>query len=87
MRIDVTFQEINQRIPVKMAEPETMNFGAVLDEVMQVPSESDHAKLTNRDAPDQHPIEAITRLQTELDSKLAGGGFLSNLEIQKILDS
>ena len=31
---------------------------------------TDHSRLTNRDADDQHPISAITGLQEELDSKL-----------------
>lgn len=31
---------------------------------------SDHTRLTNRDAADQHPIEAITGLEEVLDSKL-----------------
>lgn len=31
---------------------------------------SDHSRLTNRDLADQHPISAITDLQTILDSKL-----------------
>ena len=31
---------------------------------------ADHNRLTNRDKADQHPIEAITDLRKELDSKL-----------------
>lgn len=31
---------------------------------------TDHSRLVNRAEPDQHPIEAITGLRTELDSKL-----------------
>lgn len=31
---------------------------------------TDHSRLTNRSAPDQHPIESITGLRDELDSKL-----------------
>ncbi len=31
---------------------------------------TDHSRLTNKSAPDQHPIEAITGLRSELDSKL-----------------
>lgn len=31
---------------------------------------SDHNRLTNRDLADQHPISAITNLQTVLDGKL-----------------
>lgn len=31
---------------------------------------TDHSRLINRSEPDQHPIEAITDLREELDSKL-----------------
>ena len=31
---------------------------------------TDHSRLVNRAAPDQHPVEAITGLRSELDSKL-----------------
>ena len=31
---------------------------------------SDHERLTNRDAPNQHPISSITNLSQVLDSKL-----------------
>lgn len=31
----------------------------------------DHSKLTNRDLPDQHPIESITGLREALDKKVA----------------
>jgi hypothetical protein len=31
---------------------------------------TDHNRLTNRDKVDQHPVEAITGLREELDSKL-----------------
>ncbi len=35
-----------------------------------------HAKLSNRDASDQHPISAITWLETALDAKQPAGSFL-----------
>lgn len=49
--------------------------------------ESDHSKLVNRDLPDQHPIEAITDLQSELDEKLEDSDLqaLSNIEIENLL--
>lgn len=46
---------------------------------------TDHRQLSGRDAPDQHPVEAIIGLRVELDEKISG--FLTNMEIQKILDS
>lgn len=54
---------------------------------MSAPVITDHAKLTNRDGEDQHPIGAITNLEATLDNKLEGAGFISNLEIQEILNS
>ena len=38
---------------------------------------SDHAKLSNRDAADQHPISAITGLETALDAKQPAGSYLT----------
>ena len=61
-------------------------FETEMDEVVEVVT-SDHAKLTNRDAEDQHPIKAITNLNQTLERKLESAGFLSNLEIQAILES
>lgn len=61
-------------------------FETEMDEVVEVVT-SDHTKLTNRDAEDQHPIKAITNLNQTLERKLESTGFLSNLEIQAILES
>lgn len=55
-------------------------------EAMQQVTTSDHARLQNRDKPDQHPIRAITNLENTLGKKLESSGFLTNLEIQAILD-
>lgn len=46
-----------------------------------------HNALAGRDAADAHPISAITELEATLEGKLDGAGFLTNLEIQAILDS
>lgn len=46
---------------------------------------TDHSKLTNRDLPDQHPIQSITYLQKELDSRLTKTDALTNQQIQNIL--
>lgn len=43
----------------------------------------DHAILVNRDLPDQHPIDAITDLDTSLESLETEG--ISNLEIEILL--
>ncbi len=41
---------------------------------------TDHKRLTNRDAANQHPIEAITDLREELDSKLDSNTALPLIE-------
>ena len=41
---------------------------------------ADHNRLTNRDKADQHPIEAITDLRKELDSKLDSNTALPLIE-------
>jgi len=42
---------------------------------------SDHRKLAHRDAPGQHPIEAVTGLAEALP------GALSNIDIEAIINS
>lgn len=44
-----------------------------------------HDELINRDLPDQHPIESITKLQTTLDDKINGADFLTNQELENLL--
>ena len=41
---------------------------------------TDHNRLVNRDSQDQHPIEAITNLRAELDSKLESATALPLIE-------
>ena len=41
---------------------------------------SDHSKLKNRDAEDQHPISAITDLEDELDRKANKSDILPLIE-------
>lgn len=47
--------------------------------------ENDHAKLRNRELPDQHPMGAITGLDTSLGAKVSAGDALTNLEIEALL--
>ena len=47
---------------------EITTFDTTMDEVVSIYS-SDHSKLTNRELPDQHPIEAITGLEEALNEK------------------
>lgn len=87
MKIDVTFSQTAQRIPITMRGGESADLDLGFRDMVAVPSESDHRQLQHRDAADQHPIGAISNLRGELDGKLDGAGFLSNMEIQKILDA
>ena len=48
---------------------------------------ADHAKLSNRDAADQHPISAITGLQKELDGKQPAGDYLTADTLQAATDA
>lgn len=48
---------------------------------------ADHAKLSNRDAADQHPISAITGLQKELDGKQPAGNYLTADSLQAATDA
>lgn len=59
-------------------------FDTTMDEVVEVVT-SDHTKLSNRDAAEQHPISSITNLNTELDNRVVSGNALSNLEIEQII--
>lgn len=48
---------------------------------------ADHAKLSNRDASDQHPISAITGLETALDAKQPSGDYLTADTLQAATDA
>lgn len=45
----------------------------------------DHDELVNRDLPDQHPIEAVTALEGELEMRPSQA--LTNMDIYAILNS
>lgn len=47
--------------------------------------ENDHTRLLNRGEPDQHPMGAITGLDTSLGAKVSAGDALTNLEIEALL--
>ena len=47
---------------------------------------SDHSQLTNRDAANQHPITAITGLQTALDGKQPSGDYVTSGELDALSD-
>ena len=48
---------------------------------------SDHRDLLHRDAENQHPIEAITNLDTQLQNRVVSGDSLTNEDIESILKS
>lgn len=59
--------------------------GNLSTEDLKIESVTDHRKLTNRDASDQHPIKAITDLEPELAARPSA--VLTNMDIQRILNS
>lgn len=63
---------------------EDVTFDTTMDQIVEVAT-SDHTKLMNRDAAEQHPISSITNLTTELDNRVVSGDTLSNLEIEQII--
>ena len=90
MKIDIAFQDISQAFPVEMKGSGDTELGAALRDVVQVPSEQDHAKLKNRDAPEQHPIAAIASLTEKMcirDSLQSTGVDTSKLSEQEIKEA
>lgn len=59
-------------------------FDTTMNEAVEVVT-SDHTKLINRDAAQQHPISAITNLNTELENRVVEGNTLTNQEIEEII--
>ena len=59
----------------------TATQGAALTVAGSVSGTSDHRKLAHRDAADQHPIGAITGLESELPDAL------TNIDIESIVNS
>lgn len=84
VKLDLSFDISSDKIkPLTVKNDQIM---LELGEVQQVTT-SDHNQLGNRNLPDQHPIESITNLGDTLEQKLTGAGYLTNLEIQAILNS
>lgn len=80
MILNITMQESEELQAV--FNDESMQFEADFGQTSTVVAD-DHRKLTFRDAPDQHPIGAITRLQAELDVRSSER--ITNAEIDEIL--
>jgi len=73
MRIDVKFSTTSMAVPVKLTDTGGTKMDASFSDAVLVPAESDHSKLQNRDAADQHPIEAITGLREALEEAANSG--------------
>lgn len=63
---------------------EVQTFDTTMSEITEVVT-SDHTKLTNRDAAQQHPITSITNLGEELNNRVVEGNALTNQEIEQII--
>lgn len=75
-----------------MADSATFNMTFSADETFQTKMTqivevvtSDHRDLMHRDAADQHPIAAITNLDTQLQNRVVSGNALTNEDIENIL--
>lgn len=62
------------------------NLVAAINEVAQSVGTSDHTKLENRDADDQHPMSAITGLTNALAGKQPTGNYLTRDDLQDATD-
>ena len=63
------------------------NIVAAINEVFQTGGgTSDHQKLSNRDAADQHPMKAITGLEAALEGKQPTGNYLTNEALAGAVD-
>jgi hypothetical protein len=75
MNLDVKFNEQERTFNVgfgKEASPFSSDFGEV-----HTVTTSDHTRLTNLDAANQHPISAITGLEEALEGKQPSGAYLT----------
>jgi len=63
---------------------EEQTFDTTMDTITEVVT-SDHTKLINRDAAQQHPITSITNLSNELGNRVVEGNALTNQEIEQII--
>lgn len=73
-------------IRFKVTEPEPVRMRVADAVAVGGDGTSDHRRLSNRDAEDQHPMSAITGLMRELDNKMEDEPALTNLEIAALLD-
>lgn len=79
--MNASFKQTESMSADLAAKRMSVSFGG---KVTRVPLETNHAALTHRDDPDQHPIKAITRLQEELAARTDRA--MTNTEIDDILN-
>ena len=75
-----------------MSDSATFNMTFSADETFQTKMTqivevvtTDHRDLLHRDAENQHPIEAITNLDTQLQNRVVSGDTLTNEDIESII--
>ena len=76
--VDIDFK-LSDSINIDIGTPET-TFN--IEDNVSISAETDHRKLTHRDAEGQHPIEAIDNLREELEELETDP--LSSIEIDEI---
>lgn len=84
MNIDVDFSLDALNLDADLQEHDASITDTMVPVV--VVSERDHANLKNRDAEDQHPIKAITKLEQELNNRVTTDSVISALDIIKIME-
>ena len=96
MIIDVNVSEANAIIETSVAVSETVGVEIESQSAIDINIDAqqnyqigtnNHDDLSNRELDNQHPISAITELQSELDSKVKSSELqgLTNLEIEALL--
>ena len=84
-KFKVTLENRNKALNAAFEEV-AEDFGTKFGEIQEREAVmKDHAKLTNRDAVDQHPIGAITNLRGELGVRPSDG--ISNSDILTIMQT
>lgn len=78
---DLTFDE-SEAFDITYSSVES--FDTSMESIVEIVT-NDHTKLLNLDADNQHPINAIKNLNTELLNRVVTGNALTNLEIDELL--
>ena len=86
MSIKTKMQSLIEAANAKTGKSDTDLTTAVQSLISESGGTSDHRQLTNRDAENQHPITAITGLQTALDGKQPSGDYATSGELNALAD-